>query len=51
MVLTKEDKAHGSLLIINELIRSSSFEGEVMYTILGYNCEIKLMMKAKSFCN
>ncbi|XP_032242839.2 serine/threonine-protein kinase mTOR [Nematostella vectensis] len=28
VVLTKEDKAHGSLLIINELIRSASLEGE-----------------------
>ena len=29
VVLTKDDKAHGSLLIMNELIRSASFEGEV----------------------
>jgi FKBP12-rapamycin complex-associated protein len=29
VVLTKEDKAHGSLLIINELMRSASPEGEV----------------------
>ncbi|KXJ19820.1 Serine/threonine-protein kinase mTOR [Exaiptasia diaphana] len=28
VVLTKEDKAHGSLLIINELIRSAGPEGE-----------------------
>ena len=29
VVLTKDDKAHGSLLIMNELIRSASIEGEV----------------------
>ena len=28
-VLTKEDKVHGSLLVIQELIRNSSNEGEV----------------------
>ncbi|PFX15507.1 Serine/threonine-protein kinase mTOR, partial [Stylophora pistillata] len=28
VVLTKDDKAHGSLLIMNELIRSASIEGE-----------------------
>ncbi|XP_015759867.1 PREDICTED: serine/threonine-protein kinase mTOR-like [Acropora digitifera] len=28
VVLTKDDKAHGSMLIMNELIRSASIEGE-----------------------
>ena len=31
VMLTKEERAHGSLIIINELIRSASVEGEVLY--------------------
>ena len=29
VVLTKEDKAHGSLLVIQELVRNGCSEGEV----------------------
>ena len=39
-MLTKDDKAHGSMLIMNELIRSASIEGEVCelkYLVLLYN--------------
>ena len=35
-MLTKDDKAHGSMLIMNELIRSASIEGEV--------CELKYLV-------
>ena len=34
VVLTKEDKAHGSLLVIQELVRNGCSEGEVG-TFLG----------------
>ena len=30
IVLTREDKVHGSLLVMQELIRNSSSEGEVL---------------------
>ena len=33
-VLTKEDKVHGSLLVIQELIRNSSNEGEVWFVYI-----------------
>lgn len=37
VVLTKDDKAHGSLLIMNELIRSASIEGEVSTAVKMYS--------------
>lgn len=35
-VLTREDKVHGSLLVMQELIRNSSSEGEVCQDILFF---------------
>ena len=31
VLLTKEERAHGSLIIVNELMRSASVEGEVIF--------------------
>ena len=43
VVLTKDDKAHGSLLIMNELIRSASIEGEVSNIAVGSSSTEKYM--------
>ena len=37
VVLTKDDKVHGSLLVIQELIRNSSSEGEVNFYSLDFD--------------
>lgn len=38
--LSKDDWAHGSLLVINELLRCSNMEGEVDYCSLGLFLQI-----------
>lgn len=54
VVLTKDDKAHGSLLIMNELIRSASIEGEVSRPIKMQNTAmlstICIYMYAVQYC-
>ena len=37
-ILTREDKVHGSLLVLHELIRNSSTEGEVRPQFYYYYC-------------
>lgn len=37
--LTRDDWAHGSLLIVNELLRCSNVEGEVS-TVVSYNSSL-----------
>ena len=50
VVLTKDDKAHGSLLIMNELIRSASIEGEVQNANTAMLSTICIYMYAVQYC-
>lgn len=34
--MNRDDRVHGALLILNELVRISSMEGEVRVNLLGY---------------
>ena len=38
--LSRDDRIHGSLLIINELIMNSAWNDEVTYSILRYTCTL-----------